>query len=382
MYCSTRKMLTDRIGRFNKIPKAFIRKIVRKTFMKNPRVSWPYSDDNIKTITSRDYNLDFNKNTGAMIRFGRTLDHDPKFSPFGPEIADIEITTKCKGPQGKLCKFCYKNNTPNKGENMSLETFKRIIDKYPFPLTQVAFGVDSDCSSNPEWYDIFKYCREKGYIPNTTISDCNEDLAKKLASVCGAVSVSRYDDKELCYTGVSNLKKAGLKQVNIHIMISEETFGQVKETVDDYLCNFMNLKDNVNAIVLLGLKQKGRGVGYHKLNFEKFKTLVNYCLENDVPLGFDSCCANKFLKSVEDSPKYNLYNLSCEPCESGLFSSYINVKGEFFPCSFVEGSSGWESGISVVNCGDFLKDVWFNSRVIEWQKRLLNNNRSCPVYDV
>jgi hypothetical protein len=265
---------------------------------------------------------------------------------------------------------------------MSLDVFKKVIDKYPFALTQVAFGVDSDCSSNPEWYDIFKYCREKGYVPNTTVSDCDTELAEKLASVCGAVSVSRYDDKDLCYDGISNLKKSGLNQVNIHIMISDETLDHVYETVEDYLSNYSGLKDNLNAIVLLGLKQKGRGVGFNKVKFDEFKKLVKYCLQENVPLGFDSCCANKFMKSVEDMPNKKIYELTCEPCESGLFSSYINVDGEFFPCSFIEGTPGWEKGISVVDCGDFLKDVWFNPRVIEWRNTLIKNKRNCPVYDV
>ena len=31
---------------------------------------------------------------------------------------------------------------------------------------------------------------------------------------------------------------------------------------------------------------------------------------------------------------------------------------------------------------DFVKDIWFNPLVIDWRKRLLNNNRNCPVYNL
>lgn len=47
-----------------------------------------------------------------------------------------------------------------------------------------------------------------------------------------------------------------------------------------------------------------------------------------------------------------------EPCEICRFSSYVNVDGEYFPCSFVEGLPGWEHGINVLdiqNEDDFIK---------------------------
>ena len=71
-----------------------------------------------------------------------------------------------------------------------------------------------------------------------------------------------------------------------------------------------------------------------------------------------------------------------EPCESGLFSSYINCYGKFFVCSFAEGEDEWEDGIDVLHCDNFVKDVWNNSRLIAWRKRLLDKKRACPIYDL
>lgn len=86
------------------------------------------NNDNIKIVSTKDYKYMFNKKNGNFIRYGKTLKDNPQYSKVGPEILDIEVTTKCFGPRGKLCKFCYKGNTPN-GKNMSLNTFKNIIDK-------------------------------------------------------------------------------------------------------------------------------------------------------------------------------------------------------------------------------------------------------------
>ena len=44
------------------------------------------------------------------------------------------------------------------------------------------------------------------------------------------------------------------------------------------------------CIVLLSLKPKGRAINrFHKLPQEKFNELVNFALENNIGIGFDSC---------------------------------------------------------------------------------------------
>ena len=68
-----------------------------------------------KILKSESYNFTFNKKTGMFARWGKTQDDDPIMGM--PEIADIEITTSCSGPDGVPCKFCSpagtKVNTPN-----------------------------------------------------------------------------------------------------------------------------------------------------------------------------------------------------------------------------------------------------------------------------
>lgn len=59
-----------------------------------------------KHLRSESYNFDFDKKSGFFARWGRTKEDDPQAGL--PEIADIEITTKCSGIRGKLCPMCYK----------------------------------------------------------------------------------------------------------------------------------------------------------------------------------------------------------------------------------------------------------------------------------
>jgi MoaA/NifB/PqqE/SkfB family radical SAM enzyme len=348
----------------------------------------------MKKVRSENYNYNFNKISGRFERCGKTEKDDPDFAP-APEILDIEVTTICNGIPDKNgvkrpCSFCYKSNTPN-GKNMSLETFKKVIDRYPLFLTQIALGADSECQSNPEIFDMMKYARSKGIVPNITVANISDDTAKKLSEIAGAVAVSRYADKNVCYDSIKRLTDLGMKQINMHFMISEQTFEDCKETLNDILTD-SRLK-GLNAIVLLSLKKKGRGEKYTPLSEYKFKYLVNFCLEHNISFGMDSCSAPKFLNSVKGHKYYNEFLTRSEPCESGLFSSYINVEGKFYPCSFTEGSCGlygdWQDGIDLTKDGfDFFKDLWFSDKVVQWRNNLLNSKdkcsgcRKCPAFDV
>lgn len=344
--------------------------------------------ENWKFMKGDQVNFNFNKNTGFMQRWGKTLEEDPKFAPC-PEILDIEITTICNGPANRLCPFCYKSNNAN-GHNMTLAQFQNIIDKMPF-LTQCALGADAQGTTNPDMFPMMEYARSKGIMPNLTIADVTPEIATKLAAVAGAVAVSvyRHAGFDVAYDSVKNLTDAGMKQVNLHYMISGRTIEDAYKVI-----NSMKTDErlaNVNAIVFLGLKQKGRGVKHDYVTQEQYRDLVQHCIDNDVPFGFDSCSAASFLDSVKDTDNYAKFKELSEDCESTLFSSYINEKGEFFPCSFTENwvEGGWEhgKGINVLEADNFITDVWNHPRVVEFRNALIanvdeNGCRNCPAYTV
>ena len=341
-----------------------------------------------KFFRSPDVNFNFNQINGFMQTWGDKPENDPEYAKF-PFILDIEITTKCNGPANKLCGFCYKSNNPN-GYNMTLDQFKNIIDKMPW-LTQCALGADAQGMTNPDMYDMMAYARSKGIIPNLTIADVSEEVAAKLAAVAGAVAVSVYKHAgfDVAFDSVAKLAAAGMKQINLHFMISAKTIEDAY-TVTKAMKEDPRLA-NVNAIVFLSLKQKGRGVKHEYVSQEQYKALVEHCLANDVPFGFDSCSAPSFLNAVKDTPNYAKFKELSEDCESTLFSSYINEKGEFFPCSFTEGWSegGWNrnNGINVLEANNFINDVWNHPRTVAFRNALVGNKdhngcRNCPAYAV
>lgn len=334
------------------------------------RVKKPYK---LFASEKQDYNWFFNTETGFFLRWGKTLQDDPKFAPF-PELLDIEITTQCGG----MCPECYKGASLS-GKNMSFDTFKKIFSKLPLEsLTQIAFGVDSSCTSNPDSFKIFEYCREMGVIPNVTVANISEDTAHKLSNVCGAVAVSYHQSRGMCYDNIQCLVDQGMKQVNMHFCLHHGNLEIFREVLQD-------VKEDprlsgLNSIIILSLKQKGRGIHLCPVKGKEFGELAQDLLAMDISFGFDSCTAHKFLNSIHDLELREKYSSTVEPCESTLFSGYINVEGKFFPCSFLENEEGWTDGLSVLDAQDFVRDIWQHPRVEEFRQRLLQNERRCPCF--
>ena len=334
----------------------------------------------IKQFRSENYNYNFDMDTGVFARWGKKWIDDPQFSPFGPEIFDIELSSICH----RSCSWCYKSNTST-GKNMSLETFKILFSKLPRALVQIAFGLGSLTHNgelvNPDLWKIMEYCRRHEVIPNITINGDNmtPEIAHKLVSLCGAVAVSLYDYNQCCDT-VKMLTELGLTQCNIHVLLCQENY--------DKCIDIMKAQEHdprlskMGAIVFLMLKQKGRGINSIPIGDWNYQQIINYAMDNNIRVGFDSCGANKFLEAIKDRHDYEQMKILVEPCESGLFSAYIDVNAKFYSCSFCEGQQEWKEGIDVLKINDFIKDIWYNDRVVEWRKKLLDNKRNCPVYDL
>ena len=329
----------------------------------------------MKLVNSPDYNSAFNKKNGFFARWGKTQEDDPVYAP-APEILDLEISYggKCMGN----CKFCYKENGGDQPvKNMTFDEFKTIIDKMPPLLTQIAFGI-MNISTNPDFFKMMEYCREKGIIPNFTCHgfDVTPEVAKKTADLCGAVAVSVYD-KEKSYDAIRMFLDAGMKQVNIHFMLCEETYDRAFEIAEDIATD--PRLNGFNALVFLAYKPKGRNAGaFHTIkDVERYKKLIDFCESKKVNYGFDSCSAPVFFKTFEPTDRYKEMAILGEACESTLFSSYINADGKFFPCSFNEGEPGWEEGLDVLSCSDFRNDIWFHKKTTEFRNKLIGTTNGC-----
>jgi hypothetical protein len=346
-----------------------------------------YDNGKIKIAQSTWYNYFFDKITGQHVRWGNKLEDNPAFAP-GPEILDIEISINgC--PNGKeLCPWCYKGNTNEPAFNMTLDTFKKIMSKMPKTLTQIAIGI-TGVQTNPDLIPMMEHCREIGIVPNFTLSgiDLTDEIAGKVSKLSGAIAVSAYSKKDVCYDTVALLtQKYGMKQINVHKLVAAETYDECMDLLHDAQSDPRLSK--LNAMVFLLLKPKNRGANFHKISFYKYKAMIDYALEHKLRVGFDSCSANSFLRCIKDHKDYNKIDMLVEPCESfGMFSSYISAEGIYYPCSFSEGEGDWKEGFNVLECDDFIKDIWTSEKLIKWRNRIIEESadhlcRVCPIFDV
>jgi len=331
-----------------------------------------------KHIRSANYNYNFNKETGFFARWGATKEDDPQWAP-GPEILDIEISAgKCMAG----CRFCYKSNNGSLPvKNMTLAQFKNILNKMPNTLTQVAFGI-TDINTNTDFFPMMDYCREKGIVPNFTCNgwQVTKEVAEKVAATCGAVAVSVYN-KDASYGAIKSFADAGMKQINIHFMLSEETYDRAFEIVSDAASD-ERLK-GLNAIVFLAYKPKGpHPDSYHTVkDVAKYQALTTHCEEKGVSYGMDSCSAGMYIKSIQDRPDKQKLSLFVESCESSMFSGYINVEGKYYHCSFSEGEGLWKDGLDVLACTDFMKEVWEHPLTVKFRKLSVKSADKNPYKD-
>jgi len=286
--------------------------------------------------------------------------------------------------QNILTHNCYKGNSKgNKATNMSFDTFKKLLNKFPqyngeFLTQQIAFGITS-VKSHPEFFQIVEYCREHNIIPNLTINGAdpltNEEIQRLVKNMGAmAISVNKYNFEQ----GLNLIQKiinTGGKQINIHYVVSQESI-EFAYKLCEASKNDARLK-NLNAIVWLSLKPKNRGEHLQILPETEFYKLIRFCLDNKIRFGADSCSGHKVLKTFTKE-ELNSYGNMVTPCEATQESFYCNADGYYFPCSFLENEKRdiWENGINVLEINDFVKDLWLNPSVRDFRRSVKESN-SC-----
>lgn len=335
---------------------------------------------------SHTYNCFFSKISGLNIRFGKNLKDDPQYCGLGPEILDLEVSVNgCTPVKGSCnCKYCYKNNNNSTPTNMTFETFKLIMSKFPKNLSQIAFGI-TGLNTNPDLIKMLEYSVDNGIIPNLTTvgADMTDKIKDALCKNCGAVAVSCYPGaKELCYSTINDLKQYAEKvykkdmHINMHIVVSEDNAKHIFEVLDDIASKKVK---GLRSIVFLRIKPKGRAEKLNcKISPELYEKIIKFCIKNNISFGFDSCSAKSVMKVLSNIGMEHLCN-NCESCESSSLSSYINVNGEYCSCSFVEGRLDVIKPLKVLDYNTF-SDLWNSESVVNIRNVTAKCEESCPWY--
>ena len=331
----------------------------------------------VVNVTDKNYYQLFNKNTGFNIRMGKDANDDPSWCPLGPEILDFEISINgCPKVGGASCKFCYKNNSDKPATNMSIENFKKVVERFPKNLSQIALGI-TGVQTNPDFIEMLRWLREDmGIVPNYTLSgaDMNDEIFEATLKYCGRVAVSAYEtDKNLCYSTINRFNERSPKFCNMHLILSDYNIKFVDEVLDDIESGKV---DGLRNIVFLRCKPVGRASNLPcTLSIETLERVITRCEKIGIGYGFDSCSCglvHEYYKShgKDNSVKY------CEPCEGLKLSFYVSALGEGCLCSFCEHVPGFKRFNFLAPDFDFHK-FW----IVDGQKfRDIDTARHCPCF--
>ena len=126
-------------------------------------------NEKTKFLRSENYNFNFNKVSGYFERWGKTLEDDPDFSPFGPEILDLEISTSVRPKDLHLydksrlvydggclgnCSFCYKSNGHHPTYNMNMDEFIKVLQAMTMPI--ITIELKNGEKKEYQFYDLIK----------------------------------------------------------------------------------------------------------------------------------------------------------------------------------------------------------------------------------
>ena len=315
--------------------------------------------------TNKFYEL-FDPKTGFYFRSGVMSDgKDTGVDPFQrefPNLIDIGIMERCVC--ANQCKVdCYQRAIDRKGQNMSVENYRKIMEECRGKVFQVALGGAGDPDTHENIEEILKISRENQVVPNFTTSGIafDERKAELCKEYCGAIAVSDhfadYTDRTL-----DMLIDKGIK-TNIHYVLSKNSI----DTAIDRLKNG-GFHKGINAVVFLLYKPVGLGKTSNVLHYDdpKVKEFFELIDTNafDFSIGFDSCTSPAIVNLTR-----NINENSIDYCEGARFSMYIDAQMNAMPCSFANQDSRW-----FVSLNDHtIQEAW-NSDVFESFRNCLKNS--------
>ena len=313
----------------------------------------------------------FNPETGFYIRSDDLTTGKEPFMRDFPALLDIGIMGHCVHGASGLCiqsgVQCYQNGLHTQEPNMSLESFKRIVDECKGKTFQFALGGRGDVDQHEDFEEILKYCRSQGIVPNFTSSGLgfNEKIVSLCKEYCGAVAISWYRNE---YTGkaIDMLVSAGVT-TNIHYVLGRNSIDEAIEHLQQE-----DFPDGINAVIFLLHKPVGLGTQTNVLSpdDERVKEFFSLIDKHDYKfqIGFDSCSVPGLLNFTEE-----ILNSTLEPCEGARFSGYITSDMKMLPCSFDNQELKWAVDLNEHT----IQEAWDSDVFDDFRSHFRNSCRGC-----
>ena len=281
----------------------------------------------MKIYNNGNYNYGIDRRSGTKIRFD--LLKGFKYKPIFPESIDIKITNYCSNK----CEWCAESSSI-KGKHADINNILSLFENTIGIEIAIGGGCILDHPDIEKLIDELKINNFPSITinqkdienSNYTIFETRNELFNK---VCGiGVSVyNGYDDNFINY--INNLPQLLKDKIVIHTILGLNTYDEI---------NYM-ITNNINKILILGYKKKGRGESYYlinhtvRFNIDKFKsTILNLIKTKNLILAFDNLAVNQLnLKQIVNHNIWEKYFMG----NDGEFSMYVDfVKNEYSLSSY------------------------------------------------
>lgn len=285
-----------------------------------------------------------------------------------PTEVHFAITNRCSAG----CPHCYMAAGAKEQGELDTESLKRALDILAeMKVFHIAMG-GGEALERPDLFEIAAYAREKGLVPNLTVSGVGitPDIAKKM-KVFGQVNVSMdavgaayglFRGKDMFATADSALDMlvaAGVP-AGINCVVGRENFDSIGE-----LFEYAAAK-KLNEIEFLRFKPAGRGgqiYAQHSTTHEQNIALVPMLAEcsdqHEIAAKID--CSFVPMFCYHYPPLELLEKMATYGCEAGNVLLGIRSDGSVSGCSFLK-----SCGMSVFELGAGRKRQQLQDKMTTW----------------
>jgi len=302
-----------------------------------------------------------------------------------PTEVHFAITNRCSGS----CPHCYMDaGAVDEGE-LDIEQFKAALDILAdMNVFHIALG-GGDALLRPDLFEIASYAREKGLVPNLTISGAGltKAIAQKM-KIFGQVNVSidgvgengslfRSNGMFASADKALDLLIEAKVPAGINCVVGRKNFNGIGK-----LFGYAS-KKNVNEIEFLRFKPSGRGAQFflqqrttYEQNISLITVLDEFSRQFNITAKIDCsfipmlCRHNPPIEILKASGTYG--------CEAGNVLLGIRSNGSVSGCSFLKGS-----GISIFGLQQAVKDKKeYFERLKNWTQNAAEPCKSCTYLNV
>jgi radical SAM protein with 4Fe4S-binding SPASM domain len=273
----------------------------------------------------------------------------------------IELTSKCN----ERCIHCYiPNSIKDVGVNMSIESFKSLIDQF-YEMGGVSVTLSGgEPLLNKNIADILYYCREKDMRISlfTNLLAIDDALIKVMKDVnISNVQVSLYSTDSICHDEITRVKGSyrktisaieKLKKYQIPVSISCPLMKANKDTMGELIKYAQSRGIPVKMdYVIMAQSNFDKENLENRLTIEETENALRDIIENDT-------------ERIQLADKNALFNRNVEYedfplCSAATHTLCVSANGNISPCVSL-------SGIVAGNLNNkSLKEIWDNSEKLK-----------------